>query len=141
MAGFTLPPIHSVHSGLTKVLARRSASAGQAARPPDPLLAPSAPSSAPRAHARTRGPDGARPSPSVGASHAALRATWSPEGDSTLGVEGAQGWRHRQGPGAGHQRLGMAARRVAHGQAQGMKGSLSSGDTGAVSSGLPLPRP
>lgn len=58
MAGVTLPSIHSVDSGLTKVLARLSASAGQAARPPDLLLAPSAPSSAPRAHARTSGPAG-----------------------------------------------------------------------------------
>ena len=59
-------------------------------------------------------------------------------GGGAGGVEGAKRWRRRRGPGAGNQRLGMAARRVAPGQARGMKGSLSSSDT---ASGFLLPPP
>lgn len=40
-------------------------------------------------------------------------------------------------PRAGHQRPGVAARRVPRGQAPGMKEALSSGDTAAASPGPP----
>lgn len=133
----------TLDSGLTKVLARCSKSAGRRRIPATLCQPPAPPSSAPGAHALTR-PRGwprsglsqvrAPPTPNCGPpGHPRAMAHW--------GMEGAQGCRHQRGPGAGHQRPGMAARRVAHGQAQGMKGSLSSGDTEAVSSGLPLPRP
>lgn len=76
----------------------------------------------------------------AGARVAALRAHPVTRGQRHLGwgLEGAKRWRRRRGPGAGNQRLGMAARRVAPGQARGMKGSLSSGDTAG---GFLLPPP
>lgn len=59
--------------------------------------------------------------------------------DARRGVERAKPGRRRRG----HQRPGVAAHRIAHDQAEGMKGSLSSSDTArpALFSGLPLPRP
>lgn len=68
------------------------------------------------------------------ASEAALRG---PRGPPGAGREVAASAR----PGRRQSKAGDGARRVAHGQAQGMKGSLSSSDTAAASSGLPLPRP
>lgn len=143
VAGVTLPPNQLAGSGLTKVLAERSAAmAGQAVRP-GPSGSPQRPlerASCARAGRRTRGGQASAKRGVLGCCPACHSVTqgrrWHVEG-----AQRAQGLACRRGPGAGHQRPGMAAGRVAHGQAQGMKESLSSGDTVAVSSGLPLPRP
>lgn len=107
-----------------------------------PCTSPAAPSSAP---VRRRGPQAS----------AGVRArAWAQASDAALRAHAVtRGLRHIGGWGAGKEmaasarprrrqsKAGDGARRVAHGQAQGMKGSLSSSDTAAVSSCLPLPRP
>ena len=146
MVGVTLPPNHPVGRALpgSRPGARRRR-AGDASRAPSESPPPP-PQAVPL---RRRGPEEARPfrlggrGLRPGPGSLPCRATRSPEGDGILrggagGVEGAKRWRRRRGPGAGNQSLGMAARRVAPGQARGMKGSLSSSDT---ASGFLLPPP
>lgn len=103
VAGVTLPRNHSVDSGLTKVLARRSKSAGRRRIPGTPCQPPAPPRARPvRTRAPARGPNGVRPAPGARASDAEPRAAGSPEGDGTLGHGGGTGpsapARPRRGP-------------------------------------------
>lgn len=141
VAGMSLPPNQLVGSGLTKVLAGRWALAGQAARPGPSGSPQLPPGSAPRARARPCDPWG-QASAQRGGAWMLPRA---PRGHprtamahwGVLGAHGKGVVREARARAIKGQRWRGCG---AHGQARGMKESLSPGDTGAVSASLPLPR-